>query len=65
MSNETSRKEPKPQLAWGVYNMGRLMDIGHARRHAVQLAEQLTGKPWKECKTYMEVHKVRVERYAP
>lgn len=59
------RKEPKSQLAWGWYNFGRLMGIERTRKAAVKAVETNCMAPWSEARHYMEVHKVRVERFAP
>lgn len=59
------RKEPKSQLAWGYYNWGLLWGVAFRRRDAIATVEERTGKPWSEARKYCEVHKVRVERFAP
>jgi hypothetical protein len=55
-----ANRKPRPDTAWGIYNLGRLMDIAHRRKDAIAKCEWMVGKPWKECRKYMEVHKVRV-----
>lgn len=59
------RKEPTSQVAWGWYNCGRLIGIERTRRVAIKAVEANCMEPWSKAKHYMEVHRVRVERYAP
>lgn len=59
------RKEPKPQIAWGMYNLGRLWGIRRTKSEAIREIGYRCGKPWKECKSYIEVHKVLVSKVKP
>lgn len=59
------REWPKSQVAWGFYNLGLLIGVARTRRAAVAEVEERTGVEWKHCRHYMEIHKVRVEKYAP
>lgn len=59
------RKEPKSQLAWGYYNRGRLWGVAYRRKDAIAAVERITDQPWSKARKSCEVHKVRVERFAP
>jgi hypothetical protein len=48
------------QIAWGYYNLGRLIGIEYTRRGAVKSVENMTGAKWNISKKYMEVCKVMV-----
>lgn len=58
-----NNRTPRIDTAWGIYNMGRFIGVEHTRRDAVAEVERITGQPWKDCRKYMEVHKVRVMLY--
>lgn len=62
---EKLRDEPKSQVRYGLYNCGNLWSVHHLRREAIRSAEDVIGKPWTEVRSYMEIHKVRVEVYRP
>ena len=59
---KNSRENPRDQRAWGLYNYGILWTVERTRRQARMEAERIIGKPWAECRTYMEVHKVTVRK---
>ena len=58
-----NNRTPRIDTAWGIYNMGRFIGVEHTRRDAVAEVERITGQPWKDCRKYMEVRKVRVMLY--
>jgi hypothetical protein len=62
MTKKKSTQPPpeKVAIAWGIYNWGRLYDLQHRKRDAINSAESISGKPWKECKAYFCVAKVKV-----
>lgn len=48
------------EIQWALCNFGILRSTHRLRREAIRAAEKQTGKPWKECRKYMQVFKVRV-----
>ena len=53
-------KVPRPKNRWGLYNMGNLWSVHTTRRDCIRHAEKMLGEPWRQCRDYMEVHKVTV-----
>lgn len=52
---------PRPCIEWGYYNFGRLIGVERLRRDAIAAAEDWSGRPWAECRAFIQIHKVRVE----
>lgn len=52
--------KPKPYEAWLVTNWGNPWSVERTRRAAIEYAQNLTGEPWKKCREYCAVHKVKV-----
>lgn len=55
-------KQPKPteKSGWGLYNWGHLRAVERTRRECIRLAQESYGEPWRKCKRYYTVCKVRV-----
>lgn len=49
-----------PYVAWCISNWGHPWGVERTRREAIEYAEDQTGKPWKECRRYCRVQKVKV-----
>jgi hypothetical protein len=45
---------------WLLSNWGNPFSMHNTRRLAIAAAEEHTGKPWAECRKYMEVRKATV-----
>lgn len=50
----------KAYTAWTVYNWGIPWSTERTRREAIEYAVYITGKPWKVCRKYCSVRKVKV-----
>ena len=61
-SRQDVRKNPSNQIAYGVYNYGRLVFVESLKRQAKATAEAWTGKAWDEIKGHIEIHKVIVKK---
>jgi hypothetical protein len=48
------------RVRWAYSNCGILRGTSRTRRDAIKACEKLTGEPWKICRQYMEVTKVKV-----
>lgn len=43
---------------WALTNFGRAIDIAPTKRQAIEIAEELSGLPWSECREWFEVRKI-------
>lgn len=60
MKKKPTQPGPKPFIGWALYNWGIARGAFTSRRQAVESAENSSGKPWKECREYFRIAKVRV-----
>lgn len=53
-------KEPHSEVAWAYSNLGLTIGVAWTKRKAIRCVTDMTGKTWRESKTYMEVWKCKV-----
>lgn len=58
------REHPLPADRWGVYNMGNLWAVYRTKKQARSAAEKWVGNDWKVIQSFMEIHRVTVQRAA-
>jgi len=50
----------KPYTAWLASNWGIPWSVERTRRQAIEYLQNITGKPWRECRKCCRVQKVTV-----
>ena len=62
MRNPSQEKQPKPKpyIEWGLFNWGLPRGVYRTRRTAIEAAQNKSGEPWRKCRKYFMVRKVKV-----
>ena len=52
-------------IQWARTNFGIVQSVHRTRREAIEECERECGEPWRVCKKYMEVRKVKITEIKP